>query len=570
MSVMLQGLPSSLDALLNWTWDEIEPFHQQLLSRPIDKHNVVEWLDDWAALGARVNEAYSRLYVALTVNTADADAKARFERFIEQVLPQARMADQKLKEKLLASGLKPEGYDILLRNMVSEAELFRDANVPLFTTEDKLRTEYDDIAGAQTVDWNGEERTVAQMKPLQFDPDRDTRERAWRLVAERQLQDREAFNALWQRFLPLRREIAANADKADYRDYQWQEKLRFDYSIDDALGFLDAIKTAVVPAAQRIYERRRERLGVDTLRPWDLQVDVANRPPLKPFSDAGTLVQTTGRIFHNVDAALGGDFEVMAGEGLLDLDNRKNKAPGGYCTGFDFSERPFIFMNAVGIHDDVQTLLHEGGHAFHAFAGFTLPPYLRSQPPIEFCEVASMGMELLAGPYLAASKGGFYSEEDAARAFVEHLEGLILFWPYMAVVDAFQHWVYTHADEAMNPANCDATWGRLWDEYMVGIDYSGLEDVKVTGWQRKLHIFQIPFYYIEYGIAQLGAVQVWGNALRDQAQAVADYRRALALGGTKALPDLFAAAGAKLAMDAGTLQQAVDLVEGQIEELEAV
>jgi oligoendopeptidase F len=408
------------------------------------------------------------------------------------------------------------------------------------------------------------------MKPVQFETDRDVREHAWRLVAERQLADRGAFNALWQRFLPLRRQIAANADLPDYRAFQWREKQRFDYDVDDALRFQDAIRQAVVPAARRIYERRRQKLGVDTLRPWDLLVDVENRPPLKPFTDVSTLITTGGRIFHNVDAALGGDFEVMAGEGLLDLDNRKNKAPGGYCTSFDFSERPFIFQNAVGIHDDVQTLRHEGGHAFHAFAGYSLPPYLQSQPPMEFCEVASMSMELLAAPYLAASKGGFYSEADAARAIIEHLEGVILFWPYMAVVDAFQHWVYTHADDAMDPAQCDAAWGRLWDEFMPGIDYSGLEDVKVTGWHRKLHIFQIPFYYIEYGIAQLGAVQVWGNALKDQASAVAAYRRALALGGTAGLPDLFAAAGAKFAMDADTLGAAVALAEGQIEKLEAV
>lgn len=567
---MLQGLPATLDTLMGWTWDDAAPFYAALAERPLDETNVVEWLNDWAALGARIGEVYSRLYVGLTVNTADAEVKARFERYIEGVLPPARVADQQLKEKLIASGIQPERYEIALRNMVAQAALFREANVPLFTDEDRLRTEYDDVAGAQTVQWSGAERTVAQMKPVQFEADRATREKAWRLVAERQLADREAFNGLWQRFLPLRRQIAANAELADYREYQWREKLRFDYSIEDALRFQEAIKQTVVPAARRIYERRRQQLGVETLRPWDLQVDVANRPPLKPFANADTLINTTGHIFHNVDAALGGDFEVMVGEGLLDLDNRKNKAPGGYCTSFDFSERPFIFMNAVGIHDDVQTLLHEGGHAFHAFANYTLPPFLQSQPPIEFCEVASMGMELLAMPYLASSKGGFYSEADAARASIEHLEGLILFWPYMAVVDAFQHWAYTHADDAMNPANCDAAWGKLWDEYMGGIDYSGLDDVKVTGWHRKLHIFQVPFYYIEYGIAQLGAVQVWGNALKDQAQAVAAYRRALALGGTAGLPALFAAAGAKLAMDSETLGAAVALAESQIEQLEAV
>ncbi|HYO89779.1 MAG TPA: M3 family metallopeptidase, partial [Candidatus Limnocylindrales bacterium] len=304
---MLQGLPDSLDALMNWSWEDIAPFHTALLGRPLDETNVVEWLNDWDAVTARIWEVYSRLYVAITVNTADSDAKARFERFIEIVLPQARMAEQKLKEKLLASGLEPERYDIFLRNMRAEADLFREANVPLFTAEDKLRNEYDDTVGAQTVTWNGAERTIAQMKPVQFEEDRAMRERAWRLVAERQLADREALNALWKRFLPLRREIAANADVADYREYMWRDKQRFDYSIEDALQFHEAIKATVVPAAERIYERRRQRLGVDTLRPWDLLVDVANRPPLKPFTDVSTLIQTTGRIFHQVDAALGGD-----------------------------------------------------------------------------------------------------------------------------------------------------------------------------------------------------------------------------------------------------------------------
>ena len=224
---------------------------------------------------------------------------------------------------------------------------------------------------------------------------------------------------------------------------------------------------------------------------------------------------------------MGEYFDIMQREHLLDLDNRKGKAPGGYCTDFPATERPFIFMNAVGLHDDVQTLLHEGGHAFHDFEINKLPLYQRSGAPIEFAEVASMSMEHIAGRYLPKSEGGFYTEADAARARVEHLESDILFWPYMAVVDAFQQWVYTHPEAALNAANCDAVWGEQWDRFMGGVDYSGFDDVKVTGWHRKLHIFQIPFYYVDYGIAQLGAVQVWRNSLSDQAKAVADYRHAL-------------------------------------------
>jgi oligoendopeptidase F len=373
---------------------------------------------------------------------------------------------------------------------------------------------------------------------------------------------------LWQRFLKLRIDIAANADMPDYRAYRWRDFRRFDYTPNDCARFEDAIEAVVVPAAKRVYEKRRDRLGIASLRPWDLTVDPLERKPLHPFADVDTLNRVTEHIFSQVDPQLGDYFRVMEREKLLDLDNRKGKAPGGYCTYFAVAERPFIFMNAVGLHDDVQTLLHEGGHAFHAFETTKLPLYQRAQAPIEFCEVASMSMEHVAGRYLAASEGGFYSAADAARARVEHLESDLLFWPYMAVVDAFQQWVYTHPEDALNPDNCDRKWSELWDRFMVGIDYGGLDDVKVTGWHRKLHIFQIPFYYVDYGIAQLGAVQVWRNSLHDQAKAVADYRGALALGGTVTLPELFSAAGAKFAMDVATLREAVELIESTCDQLD--
>jgi len=258
----------------------------------------------------------------------------------------------------------------------------------------------------------------------------------------------------------------------------------------------------------------------------------------------------------------------MRQEGLLDLENRKNKAPGGYCTDYMAVRRPFIFMNAVKLHEDVQTLLHEGGHAFHCFEIARLPYIQQMSVGLEFAEVASMSMELLASPYLTADRGGFYTANDAARAIVEHLEFNITFWPYMAVVDGFQHWVYENPQAALDPARCDAQWAVLWKRFVPGVDYSGLEQEELTGWQRKLHIHQIPFYYVEYGLAQLGATQVWANALKDQAQAVASYRRALALGGTVTLPALYATAGAHFAFDADTLRAAVQLTEEQITRLE--
>jgi oligoendopeptidase F len=291
-------------------------------------------------------------------------------------------------------------------------------------------------------------------------------------------------------------------------------------------------------------------------------------PPLRPFETAEELESKTAAIFHRVDPHLGNYFDIMRQENLLDLDNRKGKAPGGYCSDFPVAKRPFIFTNAVGLDDDVRTMLHEGGHAFHFFEMSHLPYFHQRRIPMEFAEVASIGMEFLSYPYLTEGEGGFYNTRDAARACLEHLEKSLLFWPYMAVVDSFQHWVYENPESAAIAANCDTKWRELWDRFMVGIDWRGLEEEKVTGWHRKLHIHLDPFYYVEYGLAQLGAVQVWRNALVDQTAAVVDYRRALSLGGTVNLPKLYAAAGAKFAFDAATLKQAVNLMEGKIEAYE--
>lgn len=571
------SLPQNPEELLHWSWPQIEPHYQALAARDLTAENVAEWLTDWSRLSERVFEMKHRLSVATTVNTADADAERRYTGYLDELYPLAQAAEQKLKEKLLASGLKPDSFEVPLRNMRAEVALFREANLPLLAEEQKLKTEYDKIVGAQTVTWEGQEITLTRLRPVFQHPERAVRERAWRLASERQLADRDAINALWQKFLRLRRQIAAQAGFGDdYRAYRWQQQLRFDYTPADCLSFHRAIEAVAVPAARRICERLRQRLGVETLRPWDLvdgwysrPTDPPARPPLLPFHRVAELETKTSAVFQRVDPQLGAHFDTMRREGLLDLENRKHKAPGAYCEMFESIRRPFIFMNAVGLHDDVQTLLHESGHAFHVFESSPLPYLQQFQVGLEFAEVASMGMELLASPYLAEAHGGFYTEADAARARIEHLEGSILFWPFMAVVDAFQHWVYAHPDAALDPANCDAQWSQLWDRFMAGVDWGGLEQAKITGWRRKLHIHEEPFYYVEYGLAQLGAVQVWNNALHDQAAAVAAYRRALALGGTAPLPQLYAAAGAKFAFDADTLRAAVNLMEETIAALDS-
>ena len=572
---MLKNLPSTPEGLIAWSWPEIAPWYQELASRSITASNVQAWLADWSGIGERVEELHARLSVATSINTADKAAEERMNLFLDYIFPNALAAEQKLKEKLLASRLEPPGFELPLRKMRAEADLFQSANLPLLAEQQKLAIRYDRIFGAQTVNWEGEEITLTRLARNFQLPDRPLREKAWKLRADRQLADSQAINELWVKFMDVRARIAQNAGKPSFREYAWQQKLRFDYTPDDCKSFASAIEQVVVPVAARIYEKHKKKLGLASLRPWDLvdgwysrPANSAAAPTLKPFASIDELKQGVSNIFHRVDPLLGGYFDTMLAEGLTDLANRKNKAPGAFCTSFTSIRKPFVFVNAIGMQEDVITTLHESGHAFHVFETAGIPYIQQLEVPMEFAEVASIGMELLASPYLARQKGGFYSKSDAARARIEHLEGLILFWPFMAVVDSFQHWVYENPTHGADPAACNAKWGELWDRFLPGMDWSGFEEVKLTGWHRKLHIHQLPFYYVEYGLAQLGAVQLFGHALKNQAGAVAAYRKALALGGTVTLPQLFAAAGAKFAFDSAILKTAIFLMEKVIEELE--
>jgi oligoendopeptidase F len=404
-----------------------------------------------------------------------------------------------------------------------------------------------------------------------YETERAVRERAWRLLAERIYQDRDAINALWEKFMAVRLKIAENAGYPDYRTYIWKQRLRFDYTPEDCKSFHAAIEAVVVPAAQRVYERRRQRLGLEATRPWDRDADQFGRPALRPAQTVKDLNSKALSVFEKVDPSFRKYYQTMMNSDLLDLDNRKNKASGAYSVCYNVARLPFIFMSHTNTALDVQAILHEGGHAFHSFECAHLRYHQKAESyvPAEFAEVASLGMELLASPYLTEEYGGFYTEEENARARIANLESIIVFWPYMALVDAFQHWIYENPTEASNGVNCEEKWGELWERFMKGIDYSGFEKDKKVYWHRQGHIHTNPFYYVEYGLALLGAVQVFGNARVDQKQAVADYRKALALGSTVSLPELFAAAGAKFAFDAGSLKKAVGLMEEVIEEMEA-
>lgn len=563
-------LPTSGLEFTEWDWAEVEPHYRDLASHSLTEQTVGGWLADWSRLKELVDEGLNRLAVAKTLDTADAEREQRYYTFLEHIYTPSQEQEQQLRTKLLASGLKPEGFDIPLRNLRAQADLYRESNLPLLEQEKKLSSEYDKIRGAQTVEWEGEEITLNRLDRELEAPDRERRESVWRLGRARQLQDRGALNDLWVRDFDLRSQIARNADLPNFRSYRWRQLLRFDYTPEDCRQFHAAIESVIVPAASRILKRRSETLGLDSIRPWDLYVDKYGREPLRPFSTAEELIQKPSAVFHSVDHTLGGYFDTMESEGLLDLDNRKGKAPGGYMEIFPAVRRPFIFMNAAGTAGDLQTLLHEAGHAFHIFESSSLPYYQQMEVGLEFMEVASTAMELLPSPFLTTDRGGFYSQPEAARTRIDHLEWFVLFWPFMAIGDAFQHWSYENPEAGRDPASCDSTYAHLWGRFAPYVDWNGLEKELKGGWHRVLHFFQVPFYYVEYGLAQLGAVQVWRNALQDQSGAVRKYREALALGGTASLPELYRRAGARFAFDADTLGEAVSLIEQELEKLRPI
>ena len=567
---MFASIPTRYEDIADWTWEQFKPLVNELLAAELTEANIESWLSSWTQVIELYYELGGRAFVATTLDTTDEGAQQRFQYYTDQIQPEYMRAENQLNQKLVECGLVPAGMDIAVRRIKNGIELFREANLPLLSAEQNLGTEYNRLCGAQTVEWEGEQRTLRQLHPVQLEADRERRERAWRLGFERQLQDRDSLIDIWHRFLDLRGDIAVNAEMPDYRAYRWKQMNRFDYTPADAQSFFDAIEAVVVPANERLLQRRKALLNLETLRPWDTQVDVLGREPLRPFSDVGTLKDRTVDIFQAVDPELGEYVRIMRDEGYLDLDNRPNKGPGGYCSYFPLSRRPFIFMNAVGLHDDVQTMLHESGHAFHSFSDDHLPWAQQRDVSIEFAEVASMAMELLAAPWLSQDNGGFYPAAEAARARINHLERILHLWSYIAVVASFQHWVYTHMDEARDAETCDDVWGSLWDRYMPVVDYSGLEAPKRIRWRMQVHIYCLPFYYIEYGLAQLGAVQVWANSLQDHSLALGQYRHALTLGTTASLPEIFQAAGANFAFDAATLRDAVTLIEKTIAELEAV
>ena len=548
------------------TWEQIEPWYRKLLELPLTSARGLEhWLVAAGELGAAVGQEGVERYVAMTCQTDDPEREAAYLSYIRDIEPKLKPLQNEVRNRYLDSPYRSElpsqRYAVFNRALENRRALYREANIPRETRLAELEQKYQKTVGAMTVNYQGQERTLAQMAPFLEETDRGVRQTTWELSAARRLQDRDALDDLFDQMLALRIEIAHEAGFDNYVDFAFRQRERFDYGVKEALEFQSVVERLVVPLSRRIQQEHREALGVPALRPWDTAVDPLGRPPLKPFDDVARLSEGTETIFRAVDPELGAQFEYLRTSGLLDLANRKGKAPGGYQTTFEVDRLPFIFMNAVGLDGDVRTLLHEGGHAFHTLACRGEPLAAYRESPLEFCEVASMTMELFG----AGGLDFFYDKADAERSNRKLLEGIVLILPWIATVDAFQHWIYTHPGHTRDDRR--AAWRGLIERFGGIVDWSGYEEARDHSWHRQLHIFLYPFYYIEYGIAQLGALQIWRRSLTDRAAAVADYRRALALGGARPLPELFAAAGTRFGFDEELIAPLMTSIGEQLQRL---
>ena len=554
---------------VNWSeWNQIEPFFDKLEARAAEAKTHVElerWLLDWSELNAAIDEEGSKRYIAMTCHTDSPEAEKAYLQFVEQIEPQLKPRQFKLAQIFIAHPIRPQlpkaRYEVFDRDTNLHVELFRPENVPLETEEAMLSQQYQKLSGSLTVQFRGEEKTLVQMGRFLEEPDRAVRQESWELVTNRRLQEVEKIEDIFDQLVKIREQIAKNAGFKNYLEYAFRARGRFDYTPADCVKFHEAIEKEIMPVVRELQAERRSQLGLEKLRPWDLAVDPFNRPPLRPFEQVDGMVANTQKVFNQLDNSLAYGFQQMQDLRLLDLANRKGKAPGGYQSTLSEARLPFIFMNAVGVQRDVETILHEAGHAFHALATRDEDLHAYRGAPIEFCEVASMSMELLGNEFIE----NFYAAPEAKRARRDHLEGIVKIFPWIATVDAFQHWIYSHPGHSR--AERRAAWEQLMDRFGGDVDWSGHEQARAHLWHRQLHIFLHPFYYVEYGIAQLGALQVWANSKRDKARALSDYKSALALGGSRPLPELFSAAGCRFEFNLSTMKPLVELVRTELAKL---
>ena len=549
-------------------WAVLEPFFQELEHRAVPGAAALErWLLDRSELESVLSEDLAWRYIRMTCDTQDEGRAEAFQFFVQEIEPRIAPYDHALNEKLLASPYLPElsqaRYGVFLRSVRRASEIYREENIVLKTEISTQQQQYAATAGAMTVTLDGEEMTLPRAADRLKSLSRPVREQAWRAMQERRLQDSRPLDQLFTELVGLRHQVALNAGFANFRDYMFAALGRFDYTAEDCFDFHSAIAATVVPLINEFDEARRHDLQLNALRPWDLDVDPSGQPPLHPFRTGAELLEKTVTVFERLDPFLGDCLRTMRQMGHLDLESRKGKAPGGYNYPLDETGVPFIFMNATSSLRDVVTMVHEGGHAVHSFLTRRLPLSADKHPPSEVAELASMSMELMSMDHWDVF---FENPDDLRRAKKTHLEGVLETFPWVATIDKFQHWVYE------NPAHTEAErhqrWTTLFAEFnQHRVDWGGLEQYRPTLWQKQLHLYEVPFYYIEYAMAQLGAIAVWRNFRHDPAAALAGYQRALALGYTVPIGEVYAAAGIRFDFSTEYLRQLADFVREEMASL---
>lgn len=549
-------------------WEGLEPYFRNLDERVINSlPDLEQWLKDASELEAVISEDACWRQIKMTCDTENKELEEAFTFFMMEIQPKIQPYSDKLNKKLVDSPFTKEldqkKYFTYLRNVRKNIELFRVANIPLQAELSVMQQQFGVISGKMTVEVNGQEYTLQQAAKFLEDPDRNIREDVYHKINGRRLQDKKELNNLFSSLLKKRHQVALNTGFENFRDYRFAELGRFDYSKEDCYQFHEAVKLHVMPLVNQIYEIKKKKLGLDTLRPWDVEAEPAGIQPLRPFKNGGELTEKTIACFDELKPFFGDCLRKMKTMGHLDLESRKGKAPGGYNCPLAESGAPFIFMNAAGQLDDVTTMVHEGGHAIHSFLAHELELTGFKEYPTEIAEVASMAMELFSMNHWHVF---FDDKEELKRAKEQQLERVITIFPWIATIDKFQHWIYENPNHTEEERA--AQWVSILEEFSSAvIDFSGLDEYRKFAWQRQLHLFEVPFYYIEYGIAQLGAIGLWQQYKQDSEAAIKNYITALKLGGTKTLPELFKAAGLQFDLSPAHIQQLMLFVKQELDNL---
>jgi oligoendopeptidase F len=556
------------DGFVLTDWQSLEPFFKDLDQRPLDtRADLEKWLLDMSELEAVVSEDASWRQIRMTCDTENKELEESFNFFFMEIQPKIQPYADRLNRRLVENPhtqeLDQKEYFTYLRSIRKRIELFRESNIPLMAEASVMGQQFGVISGKMTIKVGEQEYTLQQAAKFLENPDRQLREDVYLKVQERRLQDKDALNDLYSKLIGIRNQMALNAGFSNYRDYKFEELGRFDYTKEDCFRFHEAVREYVLPLVKQINKRKKEKLGLDKLRPWDTEAEPEGTEPLRPFTNGKDLLTKTIACFDELNPFFGDCLRTMQKMGRFDLESRKGKAPGGYNCPLAETGAPFIFMNASGLMSDLTTMVHEGGHAIHSFLAHPLKLSSFKDYPMEIAEVASMAMELFSMDHWELY---FQDKNDLARAYEHQLERVITIFPWIATIDKFQHWVYENPSHTVEERK--QMWLQILNEFSTeSIDWSGLEQYREFGWQRQLHLFEVPFYYIEYGIAQLGAIGLWMQYKNNKKKALSNYMNALSLGGTKTLPELYAAAGLKFDFSKEHIKLLMDFVSTELQKI---